>query len=67
MHGQTGGLVSRPSTVAGYSYEDVSDAYAKAVHSVLIGERGASVAAASLEKQLVARTGFRVGAPKTDK
>jgi hypothetical protein len=34
------------------------------VHSVLAGERSAPTAAAALEKQLVAITGFKTGPPK---
>ena len=58
-------LVSRPSNVTGYAYEDVTRAYFQTVHSVLTGERSAPVAAAALEKQLVAITGFKTGPPKT--
>lgn len=58
-------LVSRPSNVTGDAYEDVSRAYIQAVHSVLTGKRSAPTAAAALEKQLVAITGFKTGPPKT--
>jgi trehalose/maltose transport system substrate-binding protein len=61
---QSSRLVSRPSNVTGHSYEDVTQAYIKAVHSVLTGERSAPMAAAALEKQLVAITGFKTGPPK---
>jgi len=61
QHG--GGVVARPSIVAGQKYEDVSRAYIGAVHSVLTGEKTPSVAAADLEKKLVAITGFRKGSP----
>ena len=60
----SGQLVSRPSNVTGHAYEDVSRAYFRAVHSVLTGERSAPMAAAELEKQLVAITGFKTGPPK---
>jgi trehalose/maltose transport system substrate-binding protein len=60
-------LVTRPSNVTGYAYEDVTQAYFQAVHSVLTGKRSASVAAVALEKQLVAITGFKTGPPKTSK
>ncbi len=60
-------LVSRPSNVTGQSYEAVTEAYAKAVHSVLTGERSAPTAAAALEKQLVAITAFKAGPPKAQK
>jgi len=58
-------VVSRPSNVTGHTYEHVTEAYIQAVHSVLTGERSAPVAAAALEKQLVAITGFKTGPPKT--
>jgi trehalose/maltose transport system substrate-binding protein len=61
---QSSRLVSRPSNVTGHAYEDVTRAYIRAVHSVLTGERSAPVAAAALEKQLVAITGFKTGPPK---
>src|SRR5262249_5463685 len=64
---QSGRLISRPSNVTGHSYEDVSQAYIQAVHSVLTGERSPTMAAAALEKQLVAITGFKTGTPKTRK
>jgi trehalose/maltose transport system substrate-binding protein len=57
------GLVARPSIVAGEKYEQVSRAYIGAVHSVLTGEKIASVAAADLEKRLVEITGFSLGSP----
>jgi trehalose/maltose transport system substrate-binding protein len=62
---QSSRLVSRPSNVIGHAYEDVTQAYIQAVHSVLTGERSAPIAAAALEKQLVAITGFKTGPPKT--
>ncbi len=58
-------LVSRPSNVSGHVYEDVARAYIQAVHSVLTGERSAPIAAAALEKQLAAITGFKTGLPET--
>jgi trehalose/maltose transport system substrate-binding protein len=64
---QSGRLVSRPSDVSGHAYEDVSRAYFQAVHSVLTGERSAPMAAAALEKQLVAITGFKTSPPKKSK
>jgi len=60
-------FVRRPSIEAGVRYEQVSAAYAAAVHSVLIGQKSAPEAAAELEKQLVQITGFRTGPPKTEK
>lgn len=62
QHG--GGLVVRPSPVAGRRYEDVSRAYLGAVHSVLTREKSPSAAAADLEKELVEITGFSKGPPK---
>jgi trehalose/maltose transport system substrate-binding protein len=63
--GQGSGVVSRPSDVAGSTYERVTRAYIGAVHSVLTGQRGAPEAAAELEKQLIEITGFVTGPPKT--
>jgi len=57
------GIVSRPSTVAGRNYEDVSRAYAAAVHSVLTGKNSAPEAAAELETELEHITGFPKGPP----
>jgi trehalose/maltose transport system substrate-binding protein len=53
--------------VTGRAYEQVAWAYIGAVHSVLIGQRGASEAAAELEleKQLIKMMGFTTGPPKT--
>ena len=62
---QNSRLVVRPSSVTGHAYEDVSQAYMQAVHSVLTGEASAPVVAAALEKKLVAITGFETGPPKT--
>jgi trehalose/maltose transport system substrate-binding protein len=59
---QTG--VSRPSDVTGKKYEDVSDAYIQAVHSVLTGEKSAPEAAVALENELVGITGFKNGPPQ---
>jgi trehalose/maltose transport system substrate-binding protein len=58
------GIVSRPSTVVGRNYEDVSHAYAGAVHSVLTGKNSAPEAAAELEKALEHITGFPKGPPE---
>jgi trehalose/maltose transport system substrate-binding protein len=55
--------VSRPSAVTGKKYGDVTDAYIRAVHSVLTGEKHATVAAAALENELVHITGFKKGPP----
>jgi trehalose/maltose transport system substrate-binding protein len=57
-------VASRPSGVAGRSYEQVSTAYSSAVHSVLTGEKRAPDAAAELEKSLVKITGFPSGPPR---
>jgi trehalose/maltose transport system substrate-binding protein len=58
------GIVSRPSDVTGKKYEDVSDAYIQAVHSVLTGEKSAPEAAVALENELVRITGFKDGPPQ---
>src|SRR6266403_1897169 len=57
------GIVSRPSDVTGKKYQEVTDAYIQAVHSVLTGEKKAPEAAASLEDELVRTTGFKKGPP----
>jgi trehalose/maltose transport system substrate-binding protein len=57
------GMVSRPSNVTGKKYQDVTDAYIRAVHSVLTGEKSAREAAAALENELVRTTGFKTGPP----
>lgn len=56
-------LISRPSGVSGTHYDEVSRAYAEAVHSVLTHKSTATVAAAKLEKELVQITGFETGRP----
>jgi trehalose/maltose transport system substrate-binding protein len=58
------GIVSRPSNVTGKRYQDVTDAYISAVHSVLTGEKRAPEAAAALENELVRITGFKKGPPR---
>ena len=60
---RTGAVVLRPSDVAGKSYEDVTEAYIQAVHSVLTRKRSAPEAAAALEKELIRITGFKKGPP----
>jgi trehalose/maltose transport system substrate-binding protein len=57
------GTVSRPSDVTGKKYQEVTNAYNQAVHSVLTGEKSAKEAAAALEKDLVGTTGFKKGPP----
>jgi len=57
------GVVSRPSNVAGKKYQEVTEAYIQAVHSVLTGEKSVPQAAAALEKELVRTTGFKTGPP----
>jgi trehalose/maltose transport system substrate-binding protein len=59
-----GGVVSRPSSVAGRTYEQVTRAYFGAVHAVLTGQKEAPEAAAELEKQLIKITGYSAGPPK---
>jgi trehalose/maltose transport system substrate-binding protein len=58
------GIVSRPSNVTGKKYQNVTDAYIQAVHSVLTGEKGAPEAAAALENELVRITGFKKRPPQ---
>jgi trehalose/maltose transport system substrate-binding protein len=53
-----GGAISRPSSVTGKRYAEVSSAYARAVHSVLTGRRLAGEAASELSRELVRLTGF---------
>jgi trehalose/maltose transport system substrate-binding protein len=55
-----GGAVSRPSSVAGHKYAEVSRAYFRAVHSVLSHEQNPEVAAVNLERELVWITGLSV-------
>jgi trehalose/maltose transport system substrate-binding protein len=57
-------IVSRPSNVSGKKYQDVTDAYISAVHSVLTGEKRAPEAAAILENDLVRIIGFKKGPPR---
>ena len=58
------GIVSRPSMLLGRNYEEVSRAYAEAVHSVLTGKNSAPKAAAELETELEHITGFPKGPPE---
>jgi trehalose/maltose transport system substrate-binding protein len=57
------GTVSRPSNITGQKYQDVTDAYIQAVHSVLTGEKSGPQAAAALENELVRITGFKKRPP----
>jgi trehalose/maltose transport system substrate-binding protein len=57
------GIVQRPSNVTGKKYHDVTNAYIKAVHSVLTHEKGGPEAAAALENELARITGFKKGLP----
>jgi trehalose/maltose transport system substrate-binding protein len=57
------GIVSRPSNITGKKYEEVSNAYMQAVHSVLTGERSAPESVKALENELVRITGFKKGPP----
>jgi trehalose/maltose transport system substrate-binding protein len=61
------GIVSRPSMVVGKNYEEVSRAYAEAVHSVLTRKKSAPEAAVELEAELEHITGFPKGAPWTNR
>jgi trehalose/maltose transport system substrate-binding protein len=58
------GIVIRPSMLLGRNYDDVSRAYAEAVHSVLTGKNSAPKAAAELETELEHITGFPKGPPE---
>ncbi len=64
---QNRSVVHRPSIEAGSQYTQVSMAYARAVHLVLAGQKGAPEAAAELEKQLIQLTGFPSGPPQIGK
>ena len=55
-----GGAVSRPSSVTGRKYAEVSRAYFRAVHSVLTRQEKAAPAAVALERELAWITGFPV-------
>jgi trehalose/maltose transport system substrate-binding protein len=57
------GIVRRPSNVTGKKYQEVTNAYMKAVHSVLTREKSGPEAAAALENELVRITGFKTGSP----
>ncbi len=59
-------VVSRPANVTGNKYEDVSNAYIQAVHSVLMSEKAAPQAAADLERELARITGFKTGPPPSN-
>lgn len=63
-HAFRAGMVSRPSNVTGTKYEQVAEAYIRAVHSVLTHTKSAPDAAAALESELIRITGFRTGPPK---
>ncbi len=58
------GIVSRPSALLGRNYEEVSRAYAEAVHSVLTKKQSAPKAAAALETELEHMTGLPKGSPQ---
>jgi trehalose/maltose transport system substrate-binding protein len=60
----TGGATTRPSTISGRHYAEVSRAYYSAVHSVLTGDVAAEKAMADLEADLVKITGFKTGKPR---
>jgi trehalose/maltose transport system substrate-binding protein len=53
--------------VVGRNYDDVSHAYAQAVHSVLTRKNSAPEAAAELETELEHITGFAKGPPESTK
>ncbi|HYO83094.1 MAG TPA: extracellular solute-binding protein [Bryobacteraceae bacterium] len=60
---QRGGVVARPSIVAGQKYEEVSRAFIREVHAVLTGAKEAAAAAVSLEKELAQITRLRTAPP----
>src|SRR5262245_51864786 len=60
---RAGGVVARPSIVAGPRYEEVTNAYIREVRSVLTGEKAPPAAAEALEHELIAITGYRRGPP----
>jgi trehalose/maltose transport system substrate-binding protein len=57
-------IVSRPSMAVGRKYDDVSHAFAQAVHSVLTRKKSARIAVAELEAELEHITGFIKGPPE---
>ena len=59
-----GGAVSRPSSVTGSKYAEVSRAYFRAVHSVITRQQAAAAAAAALERELVWITGLPIAPPR---
>ena len=58
------GIVSRPSTVTGKAYPDVSRAYFEEVHAVLTHKKTAEKAAADLQRELIQITGLRAPAAR---
>lgn len=56
-------VVLRPADVVGKNYEQVTEAYIQAVHSVLTRKQNAPEAAEALEKELIRITGFKKGPP----
>lgn len=59
-------VVARPSTITAEKYDQVSQAYFRAVNSVLSGKTKAGIAAQNLEKELAGITGFPSGPPATE-
>jgi trehalose/maltose transport system substrate-binding protein len=55
----------RPSQVSGSKYDQVSTAYFRAVHSVLVKQKTAGQAAADLEKELAQILGVTRGGSAT--
>ena len=53
-----GGALSRPSSVSGRKYADVSRAYSRAIHSVLTGQDKAAPAVVALRRELEWITGL---------
>ncbi len=57
------GIVTRPATLAGTKYLEVSQAYFTAVHAVLTGQKSAEMAVGELQQQLARITGLQEGSP----
>ena len=55
--------VARPSTATAPQYNQVSELFFQAVHSVLTGESDAQTAIEYLELDLMDTTGFETGEP----
>ncbi len=65
LHAYRQGVVTRPSTITGKKYPDVSRAYFNAVHAVLARDKSAANAAAELQDELVQITGLKAQPPSS--